>query len=464
MALISRIFAVILFLSGIMPANAVMLTVGQPGCLRTLLTDPTRQTSLSVSGTIDARDLQFIAAEMPSLQTLDLSEAQIAPYRENPAGQIPAGIFAGSSLTEIIFPAESSVSIGEMAFMDSSLKTVTLNNIAEIGLGAFAGCRQLERLSLNRISSVGAHAFADCTVLTSLVLSEVDSIAQSAFAACTSLSDISGEECLKYIGAKAFSGCRSLSSFQFGPQLGYISDSAFAGCGLTELDLSASPADIALSEWAFSQCPSLRSVALPAGLVSLPEALLLGDDNIRALSLPSSLKFIGDYSLSGLNELEAIELSENLSYIGDLAMNRTTGLTKIDAATLKAVPALGDCVWDGVTCSSVRLEVAPSLADEFAMADQWRDFDIASAATSASSEPQSTTGLKFSLDGRRLLISSADGLRKVSIFSADGRLIAAGFGIKGDYSYDASSLPSSVIIVEAVASDGSTKSDKILLN
>lgn len=461
----SRFSAVILSLIGFLPAVGSSLAVGQPGSLATLLSDPASQTSLSLSGTIDARDLRFIADEMPALRALDLSEVSIATHADNSPGCIPSGLFADSHLTEIVFPAEGAVSIGEMAFTGSSLTAVTLSpNIVEIGLGAFAGCRQLEKVSVNGVRALSSHAFADCPALSSLNITAVDSIGPSAFAGCTALTDISGEDCLRHIAAKAFSGCQALTSFHFGPRLLDISDGAFAGCGLTEIDLSASQQLTSVSAWAFSQCQSLRSVVLPPRLGYLSEAVFLGDSDVSSLSLPSSLKTIADYALSGLSELETVDLPAELGSIGALAMNGMTGLTKIDAASLKSVPELGDDVWDGVACSSVRLIVAPSLTDEFSSAAQWCEFDIAPVASSSSPVTAMTSDLSCRLDGRRLLVSSPAGLQKVRIYSSDGRLLAVASGIGSEYSYDASALPPSVILVEAMTSDGIIKSDKVLIN
>ena len=457
--------AVILSLIGVLPAFGGSLAVLRPGSLAALLSDPATQTSLVLSGTIDARDLRFIADEMPALRTLDLSEVSIAAHGNSAQGQIPDGIFADSHLTEIVFPTEGAVSIGEMAFTGSSLSAVTLSsNVVEIGLGAFAGCRQLEKVSVNGLRAVSSHAFADCPTLSSLTMTAVDSIGPSAFAGCVALTAISGEDCLRHIAAKAFAGCRSLTSFRFGPRLLDISDGAFAGSGLTEIDLSASPMLTSVSAWAFSQCQSLRSVMLPPCLGEVPEALFLGDSDVTLLSLPASLKTIGDYALSGASALETVELPAELCNIGSLAMNRMTGLTKIDAASLKSVPELGDEVWDGVACSSVSLIVDPSLTDEFSAADQWRDFDIAPAASSSSQVTTLMPELSCRFDGRRLLVSSPVGLQKVRIYSADGRLLAVASDIESEYSYDTSALPPSVLLVEAITADGNIKSDKVLIN
>ena len=62
-------------------ATAVQVS---PGTLESQLAEPDLVTDLALSGSVDARDLFFIADKMPALKSLDLTSASIEAY-EGPA-------------------------------------------------------------------------------------------------------------------------------------------------------------------------------------------------------------------------------------------------------------------------------------------------------------------------------------------------------------------------------------------
>lgn len=436
-----------------------------PGCLNKSVADAGAFVTLSIEGEIDARDLRFIATAMPSLCTLDLSDVRIVPFGDEPADHIPACTFAGATITEVKFPLNTTITIGDMAFMGSALTALDLPaSVCLTGIGAFAGCRQLKEVTLTGNILIGAHAFADCCNLAQLRLNAVDSISCSAFSGCENLKDIEGEELLRHIGAKAFSACSALDDFEFGKRLRYIGDDAFSSSGLTVADMSSCMSLCEISPWAFARCRSLRSIILPPSLTAVPEGLLFDDSSLSELSMPASACSIGDVALCSASSLDSLALPAALETIGTLAMNRLAALEVIDARTLSAVPSLGDDVWDNVDCPAVRLIADVNLADAFAAADRWNEFYIVvNGAISSAPAVNGGGSVRLLIDGRRLIVSSPAGLKKVNVYDSSGRLLATARPVENEYYYD-NTPGSALLLVETMTSDGRISSDKILIN
>jgi len=136
--------------------------------------------TLTVTGTMDARDFKVLCDSMPHLADLDLSGASIAAYAgvtgTYPANTIPMNAFYNSSAR----------------YGNTNLKNI--------------------KLPLT-ISSIGANAFGDCSgLITVSIPSSVTSINGNAFYNCTGLKSITIPASVSFIGSYAFYNCRGLTS------------------------------------------------------------------------------------------------------------------------------------------------------------------------------------------------------------------------------------------------------------
>ena len=99
--------------------------------------------------------------------------------------------------------------IGDMAFAMSSIKSVTLLDVDDIGTGAFMSCTSLATAELGAIEEIGAYAFNGCTSLSTVSMSSSEQhnafIRDYAFAGCNSLSEITLPANIYTIGTGAFS-------------------------------------------------------------------------------------------------------------------------------------------------------------------------------------------------------------------------------------------------------------------
>jgi hypothetical protein len=257
-------------------------------------------THLTLTGSIDARDVKFMRDSMPFLTELDLSEANVVAYSGEdgtsqwwsnyPDNEMPQYSFcnassypyvAKTSLTSVKLPA-GLTSIGEDAFSGCSRlsgKLTLPKGLTAIGSDAFQNCSGLsDSLILPAsLTAIGDWAFENCSGLSSnLTLpASLASIGSGAFYHCSGLSgSLTLPAGLTAIGGWAFEYCSGLSGNLTLPAgLTFIGSHAFSGCsGFTSVtNLSLTPQNISSSD-VFSGV-SVENIALtvPSSSVALYE-------------------------------------------------------------------------------------------------------------------------------------------------------------------------------------------------
>lgn len=389
-------------------ASALSVQTVTEGTLATAVGTSTDASRLDIAGPVDAADLFWLGENMPNLTALDLSAATILPYSGQmlrgavswPAATIPDGAFAGTRLQQVVLPASATTDIGAMAFADTQLSALPTGTLGALGMAAFANCRNIVTATLPADVTIGAYVMEGCTALVSANLSGATTVPEGLFRGCTSLSDVQGAENVVTIGARAFDGCKKLANYTFGENLRSIGDGAFAASGLAVANMDRSSILGNVGAWAFANCGDLDSAVFNSqDLVTLGKGVFFNCSNLTTLILPESYKSlpgyalkgveqaplthisatadsIGEYALKDAHSITDLVLPANLTYIGDGAMEGATSLASINASALQQVPALGVDVWRGIDQSNVRLDVENDLADQFASALQWQDFNI----------------------------------------------------------------------------------------
>ena len=439
-----------------------------PGRLCELMDGSGDLDELILTGTADASDFYFMAESMPALRRLDIGGLTIMPYYGKAIGGcesfegalVPAAVFAGSSLRELVLPA--GVRAGDFAFSGSALRSVAVGDGAQLMNGAFSNCDYLDDLSLGRGVALGDAAFQACASLSAVNLNGALHVGDAAFAACASLERVDGAEELCSIGSRAFMGCARLSSFEFGTELGEIGGYAFSESVLTEADLSACAALRRVGGWVMSGNASLASAAFYDGLADIGAGVLFGCSALRDVTLPQSLTSLGDYALANATSLCAGELPATLAEIGDSAMEGAAALRAIDAAGLSAVPATGAAGWRGVSQSDVVLSVGENMAQAFSAADQWREFSINEVPAGTGSIDKAESNIAISFSGESLLVDSAAAeLTLVELFNMEGVLLMAA-SVSGHRAVvDTEPLGGSLFIVRCECADGARSAAKL---
>lgn len=342
-------------------------------------------TSLTVTGTINAADLYFIADELYQLTSLDLSAARILPcqlskkryFKDDFAGdELPQASLADMRLTSVVLP----------------------DGLKVIGKGALAGCTQLTNINLPAsLVEIDDYAFAGCTALTRVTIpAAVTTVGTGAFMRCASLTQFQVQSggSLASLGDKALMDCPALTSIDMGTALQSMGELALAGTGLSELDLTSHHRLDSIGDWAMVLMP-LEQVRMPQELRYLGDGALLYDTQLTIIKLGSklsrvgnyllagtaiagnlllpSVSTVGDYALYNVSTLSVVELPATLTYLGERAMAGMTGLTSLTSKAVK-VPDLGDQVWAGVNQSSIPLTVPRAARYDYQAAYQWQDF------------------------------------------------------------------------------------------
>lgn len=282
------LLSLLMFLNGHAQISKT-INVTTPGDLSALLTDDEKSTvtNLTVTGTIDVRDIKCMRDQMAVLAILDLSATNIAAYSGGavthpsfttyPANEMPAYSFRNpytalskATLTNIKLP-NSLLSIGQSAFsVCSGLKSITIGNSVEtINRDAFYTCYELETVEMgDGVKSIGYSAFDNCSKLVNLTLGKnLTTIGPSAFSDCTSLINVIIPNSVTSLQSSAFSYCSNLTTVTIGSSVSSIEVSVFSACSniKTIYSLNPTPPSVYLC---FSGVTSVNAVYVPAASVS----------------------------------------------------------------------------------------------------------------------------------------------------------------------------------------------------
>ncbi|MDR3366581.1 MAG: leucine-rich repeat protein [Prevotellaceae bacterium] len=295
------------------------------------VTDIKMVTHLTLTGSIDARDVKFMRDSMPYLKELDLSDATIAAYsgtegtyssnRSYPANEMPDYSFDWSITGSII-----------------TLTSVKLpGSITAIGGWAFNGCSGLASVTIPAsVTSIGSSAFDNCSGLTSVAIpASVTSIGSSAFYNCS---------------------------------------------GLTSVNIPASVTSIGNS--AFVYCSGLTSVSIPASLTSIGSSAFYGCSGLTSVAIPASVTSIGEWAFSGCSGLTAVTIPALVTSIGERAFNGCSGLISVtNLATTPQSITSNSNVFYQVNTANCTLRVPLSSVSAYQSANVWKDFKIQGVAT-----------------------------------------------------------------------------------
>lgn len=467
-----------------------------PGSLKTLVDDAANVTELTVKGSLDASDFQFITSRMTKLRELNLSTATIAPYEGarvagrsvHRAATVPAYMFAGSSLTSVELPAVGHIVVAEGAFAGSQLATLVIPaNVVSVADAAFAGCTNLQSVEIIGQPELGNSVFASCTALKSVSMPQGGTLPDDALRGCAALESVIGADGLTSIGNGAMSGCVSLQSFDFGSNLTSIGSNAFEGAALVSVDLTQATSLQSIGSMAFAQmpmletvnlgharkvgdgvllgCQSLQSVTLPQTVDSLPHYALAQASQLNDVQGLRNIATIGRYALSGASSMTALEFSDKLASVGDGAMERMYSLTSmsVDAIT---PPALGEAVWDGVEQPSVKLSVPQQAYDAYKSAEQWGEFHIIDMMLNVDQTADNAPTLHGAFDGHILSVwvDNDCSIMQLGIFAPSGVILSDLQPRASGVCIDTTPLPGNIFIIAAKLSNGSTATLKLAKN
>ncbi len=357
--------------------------------------DPT-ETTLAISGTINAADFSYIQDNFNNLRELDLSGAKIAKYA---GSRLP---YTGlTSSPEATLPAYSLTGL-------TTLTTLKLpSGLKSIGKGALSGTGITELTIPNSVEKIDDYAFLRCQNLTKInIPASVKSIGERAFAYCSKLSTVNIAE------------NNSLPS---------IPEGTFEASGLKNLSLEALARCTEIGPWALAECNGLKTLLLPEKTQTIGSSALAGAKSIQTLSLPKSTDYIADNAMAGMS-----------------------GLAAINAVEVSNVPYLGESVWRNVDQKNVTLVTADDMVEHFLEADQWKDFNIVSEIEDGIDEindNKTDNPLRVRSEGSTLEVLTTEPIGRVSIFNVKGQLVAAQNSPKTSVTFSTSAWPGGVYLI-----------------
>ena len=180
--------------------------------------------------------------------------------------------------------------IGDYAFKNSGITSLTLPELEYMGSEACSGCQKLQTVDISeavRLWNLGSFAFADCSSLTEFLWSEQN------------VNDVSQQPSID-VGTFSSSG---LTEMTIPTYVSVISDNAFNGCSalssLSFADSEEAPATVnTIGDNAFSDCTSLTSIDLPDSLSYLGLQAFLRS-GLTELTIPSGVDNVGADIVTG---------------------------------------------------------------------------------------------------------------------------------------------------------------------
>lgn len=471
--------------------------VAVPGTLAEAVGADTDATGLTVTGTIDVRDLDFIADRMPALGQLSLQGASIAAWegeralssmRTFPANCLPPLSLAGCRATAIILPATLRT-IADGALAGAAIKTLEIPaGVTTIGTGAFAGCPNLSSITIPAtVTAPGSAMFRGCGALATVTY-EASAVPDLAFAECGALREVVFGKNLSLIGNDAFRGDAALTTVSIphdASGLTSIGDHAFHGTSIAALDLSSHRNLSRIGAWAFAGCKKLESFRLPATAVAPGDAAFFGDaaltdfspsnplavsemafKGVEALDLRNvggtGAEEFGRYAFHGMKALTTVHLPDNLRLIGDHAFDGCTSLRSMNAPAITTVPALGgDDVWGTLDKGGITLNVPANMKQAFMDAPVWCEFNIKAPPTTDIPDTlipgaggQPAVAARF--DGTVLTVTADTPIDLAAAFDVTGRLLWQCTPHSLAASTETAGWPGRVYILKVVAGGTST--------
>lgn len=302
-------------------------------------------------------------ANMPNLKRIVLPEGVIA---------IGADAFNGCSKLEYIYIPSSVTTVGAGAFDTTSLSEIEFaegSKLYNADVSAFSGSGWYSRLSAANEQFIIAGslliAYNSAESVSVTMPLSVKAIASEVFKENTIIEVVTLHSGITYIGDSAFLNCSSLSLIEFGTDiysLEYIGTDAFTGTkwlanqgrmvyvgNILKSYVCQSDADetvvlpdfiTIIDDGAFAYQP-VKSIVLPANLISIGENAFAECGSLEAVTIPKTVTSIGANAFANAIALKAVYFEEGsvLETIGDYAFKNCISLGSAADAVELVLPA-----------------------------------------------------------------------------------------------------------------------------
>lgn len=301
--------------------------------------------------------------------------------------------YNGSALTNVILPPSVVKIEGSAFYQCTSLTSVNLSTIKEIGEYAFYGCTSLATISLGEeLTSIGNYAFQSCPITTLDIPASVETIGNSAFynrnGLLTSLtlheglksigsyafsSDYSNYNCqpitislltlpnsivsigngafkgwasiqeltlptsLETIGELAFQNCVALNTVTFGNKVKSVGTGAFKGCSnIIRVEIGD------LTNWCNIEFGDDDSGQSPANPLEIAKKVYLNNMQLDELTIPSSVTKIGNFAFKNVQKFDKLTIPASVTEIGDYTFDGCSDMEQVVFQSQTSLNTIGN--------------------------------------------------------------------------------------------------------------------------
>jgi hypothetical protein len=307
-------------------------------------------TSLTVTGTMDARDFKTMRNSMGNLTDIDLSGVTIVSYTGT-GGTDTVGLsktYEANAIPQFAFCYNPKPYYTVQNSFVHNLTSVNLpTSLSKIGNFAFYNNDSLTSIIIpTSVTHIGDFAFYDGGI-TSVTIN-ADSIGEAAFY-CANLTNVVFTSDVKVIGYQAFAGCVNLPSIDIPSTVSKIEELAFSGCAFNTVTIAADTiSELAflggyirsviitndvnqIGWWAFALCDSLTSVSIGSKVIG-PEVFSCCGQ-LKNVELLDSVQIIGDRAFYECISLNSISIPSSVDTVDIAAFSGCTGMV---SATISA--------------------------------------------------------------------------------------------------------------------------------
>lgn len=296
---------------------------------------------LTVSGPLDASDIDTIRYQMPKLEVLDMKEVELIESNKTYGAEdhrehykLKKGVITKkmlqcfSLLVTLVLPKDITEIEDYGIYGNEKLVSVEIPvTVKKVGANAFKSCSSLQKVDLPSVETLGASVFERCGKLTTVTLSpDLQVIPDCAFQYCGSLADVPLPSSLVSIGVSAFRECDGLSAVVMPNTVTTLNKNAYESCNtLTTVTLSLGLQ--AIPDNAFRDCGSLVDVPLPPSLVSIGTGAFEQCRSLTSVNMPNTVTTLNNSAyLNGCSRLTSIFWECNRDVPNIIDLNSTSCL------------------------------------------------------------------------------------------------------------------------------------------
>ncbi len=353
------------------------------GTLHTVIADagldPANLIELSIEGSINGTDVDFLHSSFPVLMSLDLSKATIVSGGDSYHRWNVANAGTATKNTSYTYNTEDNI-VGDYMFYNMPIleKLVLPQNVIKVGKYAVANCPNLAQInpfpstvklideyafyknSHNRncfteitfgaaLDSIAGNAFYCSNIEELTIPSSVKYITEYSFAYNYNLKKVTLPDGLLQIKENSFAYGQVLKSINLPNSLEVIGGHAFYNC--QALDSVCIPSKVKnIGGYAFYYCFGLRKVVLQEGLESIGSNSFNDCRSLEEILFPTTLKSFGSHAFYGCSKIQSVTLPDGITELPSRLFSNCTSLRTVTLG--KDISVIGESCF--AYCDSLR--------------------------------------------------------------------------------------------------------------